>query len=436
MRPGDGRDLWQKAKTIIPGGSQLLSKRSEMFLPDLWPSYYSRAKGAEIWDLAGRRYVDMSIMGVGACILGYADPDVNRAVHQAVDRGSMATLNCPEEVELAELLLRLHPWGGMVRYTRTGGEAMAAAVRIARAFSGQDTVAFCGYHGWHDWYLAANLAEDRNLDGHLLPGLAPKGVPRGLRDTAIPFTYNRLDELEAIVDRHRVGAIVMEPLRHDVPEPGFLEGVRRIADEEHAVLVFDEITTGWRECLGGSHQLLHVVPEIVVYAKAMSNGFPMAAIVGKTEVMESAQESFISSTFWTERIGPVAALATIRKLERCRVPDHLRKVGTLLATGLKREGERYGIPLQTVGIPALTTLQFAHPQGQVMQTLYTQELLKRGYLASRNFYACHSHTERMVEEFLGAAGEVLGQIRENVARGDLEATLEGPVAHTGFRRLN
>lgn len=436
MPPGDGRELWKRAKTLIPGGSQLLSKRSEMFLPDLWPSYYSRAKGAEIWDLAGRRYVDMSIMGVGACILGYADDDVDRAVHGAVDAGSMATLNCPEEVELAELLLSLHPWAGMVRYARTGGEAMAVAVRIARASSGEDTVAFCGYHGWHDWYLAANLAEDRNLDGHLLPGLAPRGVPRGLRDTAVPFTYNRLDELEAIVGKHRVGTIVMEPLRHETPEPGFLAGVRRIAEREGAVLVFDEITTGWRECIGGSHHLLGVEPDVVVYAKAMSNGYPMAAIVGRTEFMQSAQESFISSTYWTERIGPAAALATIRKLDRCRVPDHLRRVGTRLASGLTRAAGAHGIPLRTVGIPALPTLQFDHPQAQVIQTLYTQELLKEGYLASKNFYASLAHTEQMVDGFLGTAGDVLERIREAIDTGGLQASLAGPVAHTGFRRLN
>jgi len=436
MPPRDGRELWKKAKTIIPGGSQLLSKRSEMFLPDLWPSYYSRAKGAEIWDLAGRRYVDMSIMGVGACILGYADDDVNRAVHEAVDLGSMATLNCPEEVELAELLLTLHPWAGMVRYARTGGEAMAVAVRIARAKARKDTVAFCGYHGWHDWYLSANIARDQNLDGHLLPGLEPRGVPRSLGETAIPFSYNRLDELEAIVRDHEVAAIIMEPVRHQEPAPGFLEGIRRIADEIQAVLVFDEITTGWRVRIGGAYPLYGVIPDIVVYAKAISNGYPMAAIIGTGDVMESAQESFISSTYWTERIGPVAALATIHKLETERVPEHLERVGRDMRSGLERLARDHGIPLQTMGLPALTSIQFDHPESQALLTLYTQELLKKGYLASKSFYPSFAHTQQLVNGFLEAAEGVYAFLENAMDQGRIQASLEGPVAHKGFTRLN
>jgi len=178
---GKSQELYRKAKKIIPGGTQLLSKRPEMFLPELWPAYYDKAKGCEVWDLDGKKYIDMSTMGVGSCILGYADDDVNKAVKSAVDRGNMCTLNAPEEVELAELLLKLHPWAEMVRYARTGGESMMIAVRIARAKSGKDTVLFCGYHGWHDWYLSSNLADEKSLDGHLLPGLNPLGVPRALK---------------------------------------------------------------------------------------------------------------------------------------------------------------------------------------------------------------------------------------------------------------
>src|SRR5689334_6171163 len=166
-----GQRLYKKAKTLIPGGTQLLSKRPEMFLPDLWPSYYSKAKGAHVWDLDGRKYLDMSYSGIGSCILGYADPDVDRAASNAIRRGNMTTLNSPDEVRLAELLLEIHPWAEKVRYARTGGEVMAMAVRIARAATGRDVIAFCGYHGWHDWYLSANLAENSALDGHLLAGL-------------------------------------------------------------------------------------------------------------------------------------------------------------------------------------------------------------------------------------------------------------------------
>ncbi|MGZ7068533.1 MAG: aminotransferase class III-fold pyridoxal phosphate-dependent enzyme [Methanobacterium sp.] len=321
MTHSKGYKLWNKAKEILPGGSQLLSKRSEMFLPDLWPSYYKKAKGVEIWDLDDNKYIDMSIMGVGTCILGYADDDVNNAVKRAVDNGSMSTLNCYEEVELAEILLNLHPWAEMVRYARTGGESMAIAIRIARAYSNKDKIAFCGYHGWHDWYLSANLENEKNLNGQLLPGLKPLGVPSNLSGNTIPFNYNKIEELEEIINNNDIGVIVVEPIRHDHPKKGFLESIREIADDIGAVLIFDEITSGFRMNIGGIHELYNVNPDIVVYGKALSNGYPMAAIIGKHDVMNASQDSFISSTYWTERIGPTASIATINKMKEKNMPS-------------------------------------------------------------------------------------------------------------------
>ena len=432
-----GTELWERAKRLIPGGSQLLSKRAEMFLPGGWPSYYENAKGVEVWDLEGNRFVDMSIMGVGSCVLGYADDDVNGAVVKAVEAGSMCTLNCPEEVELAEVLLELHPWAGMVRYARTGGEAMAVAVRIARAASGKDKVAFCGYHGWHDWYLSANLADDRSLDGHLLPGLKPLGVPRGLAGTAFPFRYNRAEELERLVSEHEIGVIVLEPVRHREPEGGFLEKVREVAKRIGAILVVDEITTGFRAAVGGAHMLYGVEPDIVVYAKAMSNGFPMAAVVGRREVMDVAQDSFISSTYWTERIGPTAALATIRKLVREDVPSHLAEVGRRILQGWERSAQRHGLKVKLFGaVPSLPEFQFDYgEEGQALHTLFTQEMLERGFLASRRVYVSYSHGEEHIEAYLEAVDEVFGLLKEAVETGTVHERLKGPVAHTGFRRL-
>ena len=435
MSRNSGAVLWKKAKCLIPGGSQLLSKRPEMFLPDQWPSYYTKAKGVEIWDLDGNKYTDMSIMGVGACILGYADNDVNAAVHAAVDNGSISTLNCPEEVDLAELLLKLHPWADMVRYTKTGGEAMAVAVRIGRAHTGKDIVAFCGYHGWHDWYLAANLADSKNLDGQLLPGLEPKGVPRGLKGTSLPFNYNNLAELEQIVEKNDVGGIVMEPLRHHEPAPGFLAGVRRIADEIGAVLIFDEVTSGWRMNVGGVHALYKVIPDIAVYGKAMSNGYSMAAIVGKKEVMKSAQESFISSTYWTEGIGLVASIATINKCIDKQVPEHLIAIGKQISRGWEDLSKDYSLPLEVMGIPPLTTFHFVSDNSQVMHTLFTQEMLERGFLASKSVYVSYSHSNLNVEDYLSNVEEVFGIIQHGIENGKINSLLKGPVAHEGFKRL-
>lgn len=432
-----GQALWNYAKKITPGGSQLLSKRSEMFLPEHWPAYYRKARGVEIWDLDGRKYIDMSIMGVGSCILGYADQDVNRAVKRAVDSGSMSTLNSPEEVELAELLCRLHPWAKMVRYARTGGEAMAIAVRIARAASGKDAVAICGYHGWSDWYLASNLANKKSLDGHLLPGLDPAGVPRQLRGTTLTFTYNHPEELERLIrEGHDIGVIVVEPLRHQEPEDNFLQKVKQLAKKIGAVLIFDEITIAWRLNIGGVHLKYGVNPDIAVFAKAMSNGYPMAAIIGRAAVMQAAQKTFISSTYWTERIGPTAALATIKKIQAHNVPARLLRVGTLIGAGWRRLADKYGLKLTVLGPEALVTFTLNYgSQSQALRTLFTQEMLKRGYLASSSVYVSYSHTEEHVKKYLAAVDEVVAILAKAIAHKNVRSLLKGPVAHSGFKRL-
>jgi len=437
MKENSGADLWRKAKKIIPGGNQLLSKRSEQFLPDYWPAYYRKAKGVEVWDLDNNHYIDMSIMGIGACPLGYADPDVDTAVKTRIDNGSMCTLNSPEEIDLAEKLIRLHPWAEQVRYARCGGEAMAIAVRIARAHTKKDSVAFCGYHGWHDWYLAANLADDRNLDGHLLPGLAPVGVPRGLKGTSVPFQYNHEDELEAIAEKQegRLAAILLEPIRDHEPSAGFLQAVQKIAKDNDAVLIVDEVSSGFRLMTGGAHMLYGLKPDIAVFAKAMSNGYPMAAIIGKEEVMQSAQDTFISSTYWTEGIGPTAALATIEKYERCNVPDHLFKTGTAVQEGWRRVAEDTGIDIEIGGIPPLSHFSIKGENGLLVQTLYTQLMLERGFLAGKSFYACYAHQNKHVKSYLKATEDVFEHIANGLDNGTLGEMLKGPIVNTGFRRL-
>ena len=437
--PRTGQDLYKRAKSFIPGGTQLLSKRPEMFLPENWPAYYSRAKGVEVWDLDGKRYLDLSYNSIGACVLGMADPDVDAAVKHAIDNGSMSTLNCAEEVELAELLLELDPWAEMVRFGRSGGEAMTIAVRIARAHTGRDRVAFCGYHGWHDWYLAANLAESEALDGHLLPGLAPAGVPRGLLGTALPFRYNRVDELKAIVARHpgEIGTIVMEPMRDNAPANGFLEAVRDVATEIGAVLIFDEITSGFRLCTGGAYTTLGVQPDVVVYAKALGNGYPMAAIVGRGSVMSAAQRSFISSTYWTERVGPTAALAMIRKHREKNVSAHLVRVGTRMIEGWKRAAGDAGVPITAGGMPPLAHFGFSLPAADAAaaSTLYTQIMLEHGFLANKSFYATYAHQDEHVDSYMQAATQTFAAIRSAIDSGTLQSQLRGPTAHTGFHRL-
>ncbi len=428
--------LWKEAKEIIPGGSQLLSKRAEMFLPEQWPPYYQKAKGAEVTDLDGRKYIDMSLMGIGSCVLGYADPDVNKAVERAIELGSMSTLNSWEEVALAKELLKLNPWAQSVRFARTGGEAMAVAIRIARAYNNdRPIVVFCGYHGWHDWYLAANLASGKNLDGIHLSGLEPSGIPTGLMNTSVPFHYNKINELKKAVSKYKVGVIAMEVIRHQEPKSGFLEEVRAIANKIGAVLIFDEISSGFRSRLGGVHPKYKITPDMAVYGKAMSNGFPMAAIVGKKKVMEAAQTTFISSTYWTERVGPAAALATIKKMREKNVPAHLDRIGRMIGAGWKRLAKKHGLDIELIGPNVLITFALKYKNSQEIKSLFVQEMLKRGYLAGLTVYVSYAHKESHVKKYLQVVDEVFGILKKAIDDKKVAKLLEGPVAHAGFYRL-
>ncbi len=435
---GTGQRLWDKAKKIIPGGNQLLSKRPEMYLPDQWPAYYSKCKGCEVWDLDGNKYLDFSIMGIGACMLGYGDRDVDAAVRKTIDRGVTSTLNAPEEVELAELLCKIHPWADMVRYARSGGEAMAVAVRIARAYSGKDMIAFCGYHGWMDWYLSANLGNDKTLDGHLLPGLEPRGVPRGLSGTILPFHFNRIDELEQLTAAHgsRIGVVVMEPMKGELPKDDFLKKVRAAADKIDAVLIFDEITMGWRATEGGAHLLFDVQPDMAVYAKGMANGYAMAAILGKRAVMEAAQSTFISSTNWTERIGPSAAIAMIKKAKKVKLSDHLTRVGTQVRDIWLRQAKKHGLHIKISGVVPLSHLTFnVADKEQMLKTLFTQEMLDRGFLATTLFYASYAHKKEHLRRYEAAVDDAFAAIKDALDSGSPEKRLRGPIAHAGFARI-
>jgi glutamate-1-semialdehyde 2,1-aminomutase len=433
---GTGQKLWRRAKRVIPGGNMLLSKRAEMFLPDQWPAYFSRAKGCKVWDLDGHEYTDMSIMGIGTNTLGYGHPEVDDAVRRVVDNGNMSTLNCPEEVYLAEKLIELHPWADMVRFARSGGEANAIAVRIARAASGRDKVAICGYHGWHDWYLAANLGDDKSLAGHLLPGLEPNGVPQSLRGSVLPFNYNRFDELQALVEQHDIGVIKMEVSRNMGPADGFLQRVRELATSRGIVLVFDECTSGFRQTFGGLHKLYGVEPDIAILGKALGNGYAITGAIGRREVMEAAQTTFISSTFWTERIGPAAALKTLEVMDRMKSWEQITATGRDILARWNALADMHGVSITTSGLPALASFMFQGSNSLGYKTLITQEMLSKGYLAGTNIYVCTDHTPAVVDEYFETLRPIFRLIGECESGRDLAPLLKGPVCHAGFKRLN
>jgi glutamate-1-semialdehyde 2,1-aminomutase len=431
-----GQKLWRRAKKVIPGGNMLLSKRAEMFLPEQWPVYFSKAKGCKVWDLDGTEYIDMCIMGIGTNTLGYGHPEVDEAVRKTVEFGNMSTLNCPEEVYLAEKLVEIHPWADMVRFARSGGESNAIAIRIARAASGKDKVAVCGYHGWHDWYLSANLGDDERLAGHLLPGLNPAGVPQNLRGTIFPFEYNKFDELEALVNHHDIGVIKMEVVRNHEPEDNFLHKVRKLATERGIVLIFDECTSGFRETFGGLHKKYGLEPDMALFGKALGNGYGITAIIGKSAVMEAAQSTFISSTFWTERIGPTAALKTLEVRERVKSWEAITQIGIQIRQRWQQLADNHGININHWGLAALTGFTFDGPYSLEYKTLISQEMLRKGYLAGNSVYACTAHTQEVLDGYFNELDAVFELIAQCKAGRDVYTILKGPVCHSGFKRLN
>jgi glutamate-1-semialdehyde 2,1-aminomutase len=433
-----GQKLYKRAKRIIPGGNMLLSKRPEMFLPEKWPSYFSKSKGCKIWDLDGNEFVDTSMMGIGTNILGYGHPEIDEAVQKIIQDGNMSTLNCPEEVYLAERLVELHPWANMVRFARSGGEINSVAVRIARASTGKDKIAVCGYHGWHDWYISSNLENNQNLNQHLLPGLNPSGVPKALAGTALPFEYNKFTQLEKLINQNKgeIAAIKMEVSRNTGPKDNFLQNVRDLASENNIVLIFDECTSGFRETFGGLHKKYNVQPDIAIFGKAMGNGYAVTACLGTSKVMQAAQKTFISSTFWTERIGSAAALKTLEVMEREESWKYISEKGNYISNQWQALAKKYDLEINTWGIPALSGFTFNSKDALAYKTLITQEMLKKGFLAGNNIYVCMEHTQSIIDDYLANLDPIFSLIKDCENGLDVNSILEGPICHSGFKRLN
>ncbi len=431
-----GLKLWDRAMKAIPGGNGLLSKRPDRYAPDIWPTYFSKAKGIKVWDLEDNEYTDMAQMGIGTCILGYGDDYVDSQVIDAVKTGVSCTLNPPEEVLLAEELLKLNPFASGVRFARTGGEAMAMAVRIARTHSKKDVVAFSGYHGWSDWYLATNLKGDNKLSQHLLPGLSPNGVPKGLEGTARPFLYNNVEDLHNVIS-DEVGTIIIEGARYDFPKPEFLEAIQKIAKEKGILIIVDEITSGWRMTDGGVFKLNGLKPDIVVYGKALGNGYAISAILGTKEVMDSSQDSFISSTFFTERVGFVAALATLKRMQETKIWVQLNSIGTIIGDKWLELSKKHGLNLSVTDYKPLITFKLDHgDQNQKLITLFTQEMLKKKYLAASSIYLTLCHTEDVLDEYFSACDTVFETMAKAIKEDTLDSLLETAPREDGFKRLN
>ncbi len=428
--------MWKRAKKVIPGGNMLLSKRPEIFLPEKWPAYFLKTKGCSLWDLNNKKYIDMALMGVGTNSLGYSHPEIDKAVIKNLRKGNLSSLNCTEEVLLAEKLIEIHPWAEMVKFARTGGEANAISIRIARAASGRDTVAICGYHGWHDWYLATNLKNKNGLEAHLLSGLEPNGVPKSLIDTVKPFNFNDLDQLKSIVRENKLAAIKMEVERSNPPKEGFLEAIREICNQEKIILIFDECTSGFRETFGGIHKKYGVYPDMAIFGKALGNGYAITSVIGKKSIMESAQSTFISSTFWTERIGPTAALKTLEIMEKERSWEQITQKGEDLRKIWMDLANKHNLGIKINGIKALSGFNFNSKNNREYKNLITQEMLGKGFLASTTCYLSTAHNSKIFEKYADCLDDVFKLISKCENGYNIKEILNYPLSHNGFERLN
>ena len=432
-------ELYDRAKELIAGRTHLFGRRAEMHAYGISPIYSDRQQGGYLWDVDGHKYIDFN-MGAGAVLLGHAYPTVVRAVQDQAAQGTGLSINHPLELETAELLAELVPCAEMVRFCKGGGEANTVAVRIARAATGRDKVVFCGYHGWHDWYLAANLGSESTLSKHLLPGIMPRGVPRELEGTALPFEFNNLDSLRQVLDAHsgEVACVILEAARNYLPEPGFLEGVRDLTRQQGVVLIFDEVVTGFRTARGGAQEYYNVIPDMATFAKCISNGFALGAVAGKREVMEVAVDSFISSVYWAEATGLAAGKATLKEYLNQPVCVAIQEFGKAFIAGCRRVIAESGVPATMIGLPFFPSLTFRDLAPELLDplvTLYMQETAKRGLFGGPGHFFCLQHTQGDLAAAVDIIGAALTVIRKALDAGDIPKYLECPVRQSGFRRL-
>ncbi len=430
MKIKSGINLYNIAKTIIPGGTTLFSKRSELHLPDKWPAYFSKAKDIHVWDLKGEKYLDM-FCAVGTSILGYSNKNVKKSVIKNINKGNLTTLNCPEEIYLTKKLLKHHSWAAMSKFTRGGGEANALAIRIARSNTKKKNVAFCGYHGWHDWYLSANINSKKNLDQHLMSGLNYDGIPENLKNTSFPFPYNNFEYLCKLIKEKNIGIIKMEVMRNVKPSDNFLQKIRKICNQKKIILIFDECTTGYREVMGGLHLKFKVYPDIAIFGKSLGSGYAINAIIGKKKIMSKAENTFISSTFWGERIGYTAALSSIIEFQRLNVFEKVISNGKFIKKIWLDLSKKYNVPIKVYGTNGILSFEFTHSHAR-RKTFLTQEMLKNKILATNMMYITIFHTKNNIKKYM----KILDKVFYDISKKNIRKILKSKVCFKPINRIN
>tara|TARA_B100001057_G_scaffold147440_1_gene147357 strand:- start:5635 stop:7671 length:2037 start_codon:yes stop_codon:yes gene_type:complete len=429
--------LWKRALKVIPNGNMFLSKNPNQFLPDIWPAYFTKSKDSFVWDLDNKKYFDFCTMGVGTNILGYSNKFVDKAVKESISKGNMSSLNCPEEVLLSEKLISIHNDFDQVRLARTGGEANSIAIRIARANTNKQKVLICGYHGWHDWYLAANLSNKKNLDKHLLPGLSPLGVPKFLKNTTFTFQYNDFEDFKNKIESDdEIGIVKMEVVRTFEPKKNFLKKIRDYTKKKNIILIFDECTTGFRENFGGLYKKYKVVPDLVIFGKAIGNGYPITAILGREELMLNSKKSFLSSTFWSDRIGPTAAIASINQMEKIKSWKIVKEKGQYIKYKWKKLFDKYSLRVDIWGLNAIIGFNFISENNLKYKTYITQELLKKNILAANLVYVSVAHKKDDIDRYFFEFEKVIKTIKSFEDGLDPDKFIENKIANRSFKRLN
>ena len=430
MKIKNGINLYKYAKTLIPGGTTLFSKRSELYLPNKWPAYFKKTNKINVWDLNGNKYLDM-FCAVGTSILGYGNERVNKSVLKNIENGNMSTLNCPEEVSLAKTIIKHHSWSSMAKFTRGGGEANALAIRIARSFTKKKNIAFCGYHGWHDWYLSANINSKNNLDQHLMSGLNYDGIPQNLKNTSFPFPYNNFEYLLKLVKKRNIGIIKMEVMRNIEPQNNYLKKIRKLCNEKKIILIFDECTSGYRENMGGIHLKFKVNPEIAIFGKALGSGYAINAIIGKRKIMKKAENTFISSTFWGERIGYSAALSTIKEFKRLNVFKKIDNNGKLIKSIWLNLSKKHNIKIKIKGSNAIPSFEFVKNHTK-RKTFLTQEMLKNKILATNMIYITIFHNKDNIKKYIN----ILDKIFYDISKKNITTILKSKICFKPINRIN
>lgn len=416
----------ERARRVIPSCTQTFSKGPTQFVQGVAPVFLVRGQGSHVWDVDGNEYIDYP-MALGPIILGHNYPKVTEAVMRQIQDGTTFSLPHPLEVEVAELLCEIIPCAEMVRFGKNGSDATSGAVRVARAYTGRDIIACCGYHGWQDWYIGTTT---RN-----------KGVPEAVRRLTIPFEYNNIESLERIFAEHpgQVAAVIMEPISAVEPRDGFLQQVRELTRREGALLIFDEIITGFRLAMGGAQEYFGVTPDLSCFGKAMANGYPIAAIVGRREIMELFDDVFFSFTFGGETLSLAATMVTITEMQEKNVIGHLWEQGQKLKDGYNVLARQFGVDHYTecIGLPPRTVITFKDKAGAeslVFKSLFQQECLKRGVLFSGSQNICYSHSNADIEQTLRVYRAAMEVLADAIKAGDALQRLEGEPVQPVFRR--